>query len=153
MCSLSRPFQGADGHRTNGDLKITFEFPDISWCCCCCLIVSVVSRLVFYVFVRNAHAVSFHNFKSSVSNPKSKYVVHLSVLSQISNCQGLGSKNKHEILKTDRTMTITITITNITITITNITITITSITCGRLGQAPGSSLGALSCSKAFWRSV
>ena len=26
----------------------------------------------------------------------------LSVLSQISNCQGLGRKNKHEILKTDR---------------------------------------------------
>ena len=51
--------------------------------------------------------VSFHNFKSqhfklSVSNPESKYVVYLSVLSQISNCQGLGRKNKHEILKTDR---------------------------------------------------
>ena len=50
--------------------------------------------------------VSFHNFKShyfklSVSNPKSKYVAYLSVLSQISNCQGLGRKNKHEILKTD----------------------------------------------------
>ena len=52
--------------------------------------------------------VSFHNFKSqkfklSVSNPKSKYVAYLSVLSQISNCQGLGRKNKHDILKTDRT--------------------------------------------------
>ena len=51
--------------------------------------------------------VSFHNFKSqdfklSVSNPKSKYVAYLSVLSQISNCQGLGRKNKHEIMKTDR---------------------------------------------------
>ena len=51
--------------------------------------------------------VSFHNFKSqnvnlSVSNPKSKYVVYLSVLSRISNCQGLGRKNKHEILKTHR---------------------------------------------------
>ena len=51
--------------------------------------------------------VSFHNFKSrnfklSVSNAKSKYVAYLSVLSQISNCQGLGRKNKHEILKTDR---------------------------------------------------
>ena len=51
--------------------------------------------------------VSFHNFKSrnfklSVSNPKSKYVAYSSVLSQISNCQGLGRKNKHEILKTDR---------------------------------------------------
>ena len=51
--------------------------------------------------------VNFHNFKSrnfklSVSNPISKYVVYLSILSQISNCQGLGSKNKHDILKTDR---------------------------------------------------
>ena len=51
--------------------------------------------------------VSFHNFKSqdfklSVSNPKSKYVAYLSVLSQISNCQGLGRKNKHDILKSDR---------------------------------------------------
>ena len=53
-----------------------------------------------------SRTVSFHNFKSqkfnlSVSNPKSKYVVYLPVLSQISNCQGLGRKNKHEILKTD----------------------------------------------------
>ena len=53
-----------------------------------------------------AGTVSFHdfksqNFKSSVSNPKSKYVACLSVLSQISDCQGLGRKNKHEILKTD----------------------------------------------------
>ena len=52
--------------------------------------------------------VSFHNFKSqnfklSVSNPKNKDVAYLSVLSQISNCQGLGRKNKHETLKTDRT--------------------------------------------------
>ena len=51
--------------------------------------------------------VSFHNFKSqnfklSVSNPKSKYVAYVSVLSQISNCQGLGRKNNFEILKTDR---------------------------------------------------
>ena len=51
--------------------------------------------------------VSFHNFKSqnfklSVSNPESKYVAYLSVLSRISNCQGLGRKNKHGILKTDR---------------------------------------------------
>ena len=51
--------------------------------------------------------VSFHNFKSqnfklSVSNPKSKQVAYVSVLSQISNCQGLGRKNKFEFLKTDR---------------------------------------------------
>ena len=50
--------------------------------------------------------VSFHNLKSqhfklSVQNPKSKYVAYLSVLSQMSNCQSLGRKNKHEILKTD----------------------------------------------------
>ena len=43
------------------------------------------------------------NNKLSVSSPKSKYVAYLSVLSQISNCQGLGRKNKHDILKTDRT--------------------------------------------------
>ena len=51
--------------------------------------------------------VSFHNFKSqnvklSVSNPTNKYVAYLSVLSQISNCQGPGRKNKFEILKTYR---------------------------------------------------
>ena len=56
-------------------------------------------------FMKNT--VSFHdfksqNFKSSISNPKNKYAACLSVLSQISNCQGLGRKNKHEILKTDR---------------------------------------------------
>ena len=50
---------------------------------------------------------SFHNFKSqsfklSVSNPKSKYVAYVSVLSQISNSQGLGRKNNFEILKTYR---------------------------------------------------
>ena len=54
-----------------------------------------------------SHTVSFHNFKSqnfksSVSNPKNQYVAYLSVLSRISNCQRLGRKNKHEILKTDR---------------------------------------------------
>ena len=53
--------------------------------------------------------VSFHNFKSqnfklSVSNPKSRYVAYVSVLSQTSNCQGLGRKNKHEILKTDHSL-------------------------------------------------
>ena len=52
--------------------------------------------------------VSFHNFKSqnfklSVSNPKNKYFAYVSVLSQISNCQSLGRKNKHETLKTGRT--------------------------------------------------
>ena len=56
---------------------------------------------------RGLTTVSFHNFKSqdfklSVSNPKSKYVAYLSVLSPISNCQSLGRKNKHDFLKTDR---------------------------------------------------
>ena len=57
--------------------------------------------------IPNYVTVSFHNFKTqifklSVSNPKSEYVDHLPVLSQISNCQSLGCKNKHETLKTDR---------------------------------------------------
>ena len=55
------------------------------------------------------YTVSFHNFKSqnvklSVSNPKSKSVAYMSVLSQISNCQSLSRKNRHDILKTDRTL-------------------------------------------------
>ena len=66
----------------------------------------ILSKLCVYVCVLFA-TVSFHNFKSqnfklSVSNPKSKYAAYVSVLSRISNCQGLGRKNKHEILKTDR---------------------------------------------------
>ena len=60
--------------------------------------------VVVYGFRRRRRlgcTVSFHNFKSqkfklSVSNPKSKYVAYLSVLSQNSNCQGLGRKNKFE---------------------------------------------------------
>ena len=61
--------------------------------------------MVYYTYYIT---VSFHNLKSqnlksSVSNPKSKYVAYLSVLSQISDCQSLGRKNKHENLKTDRT--------------------------------------------------
>ena len=55
----------------------------------------------------SSSTVGFHNFKSqnfklSVSNPKSKYVAYLSVLSQISNCQGPGRKNKFKTLKTYR---------------------------------------------------
>ena len=45
------------------------------------------------------HNFKSQNFKSSVSNPKNKYDACVSVLSQISNCQGLGLKNKHEIRK------------------------------------------------------
>ena len=33
-----------------------------------------------------------------------KYVAYWSVLSQISNCQGLGRKNKREVLKNDRSL-------------------------------------------------
>ena len=55
----------------------------------------------------DVNTIGFHNFKSqnfklSVSNPESKYVAYVSVLSQVSNCQGLGGKSKHEFLKTDR---------------------------------------------------
>ena len=65
-----------------------------------------MSEIYLYLGIKT-DTVSFHNFKLqnfklSVSNPKSKYVAYLSVLSQISNCQSLGRKNKHEIMKTDR---------------------------------------------------
>ena len=70
------------------------------------VIISFISCIICVtrVIIRT---VSFHNIKSqnlklSVSNPKSKYVAYVSVLSQISNCQSLGRNNKHEILKTDR---------------------------------------------------
>ena len=68
----------------------------------------ILSRLPAPIKITSAPTVSCHNFRSlnfklSVSNPKSKYVAYLSVLSQISNCQSLGRKNKHDILKTDRT--------------------------------------------------
>ena len=59
--------------------------------------------------IRESHniTVSFlnfkpQNFKLSISNPKEEYVAYVSILSRISNYQGLGRKNKHEILKTDR---------------------------------------------------
>ena len=69
------------------------------------------TKHILISYARQGHpadSVSFHNFKSqnfklSVSNPKSKCVAYLSALSQISNCQGLGRKNKLEILKTYRT--------------------------------------------------
>ena len=55
--------------------------------------------------IYSIHNFKSQNFKLSVSNPKSKHVAYLSVLSQISNCQSLGRKNKHEILQTDRKST------------------------------------------------
>ena len=59
------------------------------------------------ILIMSLNTVSLHNFKSqnfkmSVSNPKNKYVAYVSVLSQISNCQGLGRKNKHEMSTTHR---------------------------------------------------
>ena len=69
----------------------------------------ISGTLIYAVRISPTNTVSFHTFKSQnyklrVSNPKRKYVVYLSVLSRISNCQGLGRKNKFEILKTDRTV-------------------------------------------------
>ena len=58
--------------------------------------------MIVYDITVSVHNVKSQNLKLSVSNPKSKYAVYVSVLSQISNCQGLGRKNKHDILKTDR---------------------------------------------------
>ena len=82
------------------------------------IIFSIISSSLFMIIIiiisssSSSSTLSFHNFKSqnfksSVSSPKSKHVAYVSILSQISNCQGLGRKNKHEILKTDRSMTIT----------------------------------------------
>ena len=69
----------------------------------------IVCYIITYNVTSVCRTVSFHNFKSqifklSVSNPQSKYVAYVSVPSQISNCQGLGRKNKHDFLQTDRTM-------------------------------------------------
>ena len=69
-----------------------------TYCCYCSL--SGTNGNPRWRLVGQIDTVSFHNFKSqnfklSVSNPKSKYVAYLSVLSQISNCQSLGRKNKH----------------------------------------------------------
>ena len=68
---------------------------------------SISYHIMSWYSVLLGATVSFHNFKSqnfklSVSNPKSKNVAYVSILSHISNCQGLGRKNKHTILKTDR---------------------------------------------------
>ena len=55
-----------------------------------------------HMFTVSVHNFRSQNFKLSVSIPKHKYVVYVSVLSRISNCQGLGRKNKHEHSTTDR---------------------------------------------------
>ena len=64
----------------------------------------------------------------SVSNSKSKYVAYVSVLSQTSNCQGLGRKNKHAILKTDRIIVLIVIITVIIIVMISTITTITTTT-------------------------
>ena len=47
--------------------------------------------------IMNYSTVSFHNFKSrNFKLSVSHMFAYLSVLSQISNCQSLGRKNKHE---------------------------------------------------------
>ena len=58
--------------------------------------------IMMIIIVVVMFTVSFHNFKSqnfklSVSNPEKENVVYVSVLSQISDCQGLGRNNKFEI--------------------------------------------------------
>ena len=55
--------------------------------------------MAYYCFTVSVHNFKSQNFKLSVSNPKSKYVAYLSVLSQSLNRQGLSRKNKHEIVK------------------------------------------------------
>ena len=62
----------------------------------------------FWVRARPARGVLFYIIRSVFIISNRKYVAYLSVLSQISNCQGLGRKNKHEMLKTDRVQSITL---------------------------------------------
>ena len=61
------------------------------------VVIIVIIIIVIIIVIIIIVTVSFHNFKSrnfklSVSDPKNKYVAYVSVLSQISNCQGLGRK-------------------------------------------------------------
>ena len=66
-------------------------------------LIAIITTMICSIITVSSHNFKSLNFKLSVSNPKSKYVAYLSVLSNNSNCQGLGRKNKHEMLKTDRT--------------------------------------------------
>ena len=91
------------------------------WCCSCVGCAAPIGgnqtpivynrRCLSYIIkLHTVHAVGFHNFNLRivnlrVSNPKNTYVAYVSVLSRISNCQSLGRKNKHELLKTDRMST------------------------------------------------
>ena len=83
--------------------SLPFAYAGRSFLRCCLRPLRV---LLSWGGVMNFFTVSFHNFKSqnfklSVSNPKSKYVAYVSVVSRISNCQSLGRKSKHDISKTD----------------------------------------------------
>ena len=74
----------------------------------CCLEVSqkyqLLAQLLPLQVLRSVFIVSNRKISNWASQIRKKRdVAHLSVLSQISNCQGLGRKNKHGILKTDRT--------------------------------------------------
>ena len=102
ICMCPQGFQGYGFHISTNRFEIILAMS--GFIRCVSLFLRIECPLTVYSL---SSTVSFHNFKSqnfklSVSNPKSKYVAYLSVLSQISNCQGLGHKNKHEILKTDR---------------------------------------------------
>ena len=68
------------------------------------IIMVITTTIIMFIATVSCHNFKSQNFKLSVSNPKSKYLAYLPVLSQISNCQSLGHKNKHDILKTDRTI-------------------------------------------------
>ena len=71
------------------------------------MLLLITLSLIVVISSSNSNTASFHNFKSqnlklSVSNPEKKYVACVSVLSRISNSQGLGRKSKVDILRTDR---------------------------------------------------
>ena len=71
------------------------------------IVITIILLLVLFFFLllllRQVFIISNRNISNWASQIlKEKYVAHLSVLSRISNCQGLGRKNKFEILKTDR---------------------------------------------------
>ena len=65
-----------------------------------CVVMLVCVFCLRSVFIISNREIS--NWASQIL--KANMFAYLSVLSQISNCQGLGRKNKHETLKTDRIM-------------------------------------------------
>ena len=94
-----RPWVRRPRHRTSNHLHNWFKLllPLL-------LLLLIIIIIILTTTTNNNDTVSFHNFKSqnfklSVSNPKNKHVAYLSVLSQISNCQGLGRKIKFDFWK------------------------------------------------------